>query len=62
MTGSSRWVLVVSASTASPPPMASDPVSPMKIRAGAAFHHRNPTMPPIMAALTTARSRAWDTS
>ena len=42
-----------------PAPMASEPVSPMKIRAGGAFHHRNPVQPPSMAAATTARSRAW---
>ena len=37
-------------------PIASDPVSPMKIWAGAAFHHRKPMMPPTIAAATTARS------
>ena len=42
-----------------PAPMASAPVSPMKMRAGAAFHHRNPAHAPTMAAAMTARSRAW---
>ena len=28
------------------PPRASEPVSPMKILAGAAFHHRNPMQAP----------------
>ena len=37
--------------------MASEPVSPMKMRAGAAFHHRNPAHAPSMAAATTAVSR-----
>ena len=37
--------------------MASEPVSPMKIRAGAAFHHRKPVHAPSMAAATMARSR-----
>ena len=34
--------------------MASAPVSPMKIRAGAAFHQRNPASAPIMPAATIA--------
>ena len=34
---------------ARPEPMASDPVSPMKIRAGAAFHHRKPRHAPASA-------------
>ncbi|SKU12428.1 Uncharacterised protein [Mycobacteroides abscessus subsp. abscessus] len=38
------------------PPRASDPVSPMKILAGAAFHHRNPMHAPAVAAAMTARS------
>ena len=37
--------------------MASEPVSPMKIWAGAAFHQRNPAQAPSMAAATTAVSR-----
>ena len=42
--------------------MASDPVSPMKIRAGAAFHHRNPAHAPTIAAAMTARSSPWVSS
>ena len=42
MIGSSSTVLVLRASAARAAPMASEPVSPMKICAGAAFHHRNP--------------------
>ncbi len=38
------------------PPRASEPVSPMKIRAGEAFHHRNPNSAPVIAAATIARS------
>ena len=38
------------------PPSASDPVSPMKILAGAAFHHRNPIQAPAVAAAISARS------
>ena len=50
------------ASPASAPPSASDPVSPMKIFAGAAFHHRNPKQAPRTAAATTARSSGSRTS
>ena len=57
MIGSSSTVLVLRARPARPPPMASEPVSPMKIRAGAAFHHRKPAQAPSMAAATTAVSR-----
>ncbi len=39
---------------ASAPPRASEPVSPMKIFAGLAFHHRNPKHAPVIAAATTA--------
>ena len=53
---SSSWVLVHTASPASTPPRASDPVSPMKMRAGGAFHHRNPKQAASTAAATTARS------
>ena len=42
MIGSSSWVFVVRARPARPAPIASEPVSPMKICAGAAFHQRNP--------------------
>ena len=38
--------------------MASDPVSPMMILAGAAFHHRNPMQAPASATATSARSIA----
>ncbi len=41
-----------------PTPMASEPVSPMKIRAGAAFHHRKPRQAPASAMEARARSRA----
>lgn len=44
------------ASPASAPPRASEPVSPMKILAGEAFHHRKPKHEPIRAAATMARS------
>ena len=37
--------------------MPSDPVSPMKIRAGAALNQRNPAQAPIRAAAMTASSR-----
>ena len=43
-----------SASPAIAPPIASEPVSPMMIRAGAAFHHRNPAHAPTIAAATIA--------
>ena len=38
--------------------MASDPVSPMMILAGAAFHHRKPMQAPASATATSARSMA----
>ena len=56
MSSRRRWVLVVSASSASAAPIASAPTSPMKICAGAAFHHKNPTLAPANAAASTARS------
>ena len=37
------------------------PVSPMKILAGAAFHHRNPATAPIAPAATIATSSAGPT-
>ena len=40
------------------PPSASAPVSPMKVRAGAAFHHRNPATAPTAPPATMAVSRA----
>ena len=57
MMGNRSAVLVDSASAARPAPMANEPVSPMKIFAGAAFHHRKPAQAPSMAAATTAVSR-----
>ena len=56
MMTSSRRVFVTSASAPNSPPSASAPVSPMKMRAGAAFHHRNPVAAPIIAAATIAAS------
>ena len=43
-------------------PRDSDPVSPMMMLAGEAFHHRNPKQAPAMAQATTARSSASRTS
>src|SRR5438132_8711037 len=59
--GSKRWVFVVRASAARPAPMAWDPVSPMKMRAGAAFHHRKPAAAADMEMATSDRSRAGPT-
>ncbi len=61
MTASRSEMLFMRARPARPAPMARDPVSPMKIWAGDAFHHRKPTHAPVMHAATTARSRAWGT-
>ena len=47
---------LVTDSPAMMPPRASEPVSPMKILAGAAFHHRNPMQAPAVAAAISARS------
>ena len=47
---------------ASPPPSAREPVSPMKILAGEAFHHRKPKQAPVMAEASTARSSGSRTS
>ncbi len=44
------------------PPRASEPVSPMKIFAGDAFHQRKPKQAPIPAAATIARSWGSRTS
>ena len=55
-------MLGVIASAPNIPPSASEPVSPMKIRAGAAFHHRNPVTAPIIAAATIAVSSAVSAS
>ena len=49
-------VRVTIARPAIAPPSASDPVSPMKICAGDAFHHRKPKHAPTIAAANTATS------
>ena len=59
---SSSSVRVRIAKPASAPPSASEPVSPMKIAAGEAFHHRKPKQAPVIAAATTARSSGSRTS
>ena len=56
ISGSRRWVLSVRARKASAAPTPSAPTSPMKIRAGAAFHHRKPRQPPAKPAASTPRS------
>ncbi len=59
---SSNSVLVMMARPASAPPRASEPVSPIQILAGGAFHHRKPKQAPITDAATTAASsgsRTW---
>ena len=61
MTTSSRSRFISRHRAASPDPMASEPVSPMKILAGAAFHHRNPRQAPARATAARARSRASGT-
>ena len=62
MISSSSSVRVRIASPASAPPSASEPVSPMKMAAGEAFHHRKPKQAPVIAAATTARSSGSRTS
>ncbi|SKY36357.1 Uncharacterised protein [Mycobacteroides abscessus subsp. abscessus] len=62
MTTASSSVRVVIDSPASRPPRANEPVSPMKILAGAAFHQRNPRHAPPPATAISARSkgsRTW---
>ena len=61
-TMSSSSVRVRIARPASAAPRASEPVSPMKICAGAAFHHRKPKQAPVIAAAMTARSSGSRTS
>ena len=61
-TTSRSCVLVTIASAPISPPSASAPVSPMKIRAGAAFHHRNPAAAPTAPPATIAVSSAAFTS
>ena len=56
--GSSRSRLSSRQSAASPDPMASEPVSPIMILAGAAFHHRKPRQAPASATEASARSIA----
>ena len=56
MIGNSSSVFVVIASSANAEPMAKLPTSPMKMRAGAAFHQRNPAHAPAKATASTARS------
>ena len=53
---SSSWVRVQMARPTRTPPSASDPVSPLNLVDGGAFHHRKPKHAPITAAATTARS------
>jgi hypothetical protein len=55
---SSSCVSVTIARAPIVPPSASAPVSPMKMRAGAAFHHRNPAAAPAAPAATMAVSSA----
>ena len=54
---SSNSVLVMIAKPASAPPIAIEPVSPMKTSAGKALYQRNPTRAPISAAPMIDRSR-----
>src|SRR6202021_1170759 len=51
ITASTTSCLTATAVAPSRPPSASDPVSPMKICAGGALNHRNPTPAPINAPL-----------
>ena len=59
---SSSSVRVIIDNPASAAPMAIEPVSPMKILAGLAFHHRKPKQAPANATATTARSCGSRTS
>ncbi len=61
MTGRRSCRFICRHSAARPDPMASEPVSPMKIRAGAAFHHRKPRQAPASATEASAMSSADDT-
>ena len=54
-------IFVANAKHAKAVPIASDPVSPINILAGAAFHHK-PTHAPSIETATTARSNAWSRS
>ena len=57
MRGSNICVFVATAKSPRAAPIPSAPTSPMKILAGAAFHHRNPPHAPAIAAENTAKSR-----
>ena len=59
---SSSSVRVRIARPASALPSDSEPVSPMKMAAGEAFHHRKPKQAPVIAAAITARSSGSRTS
>ncbi len=56
MTGRSSSVLVSTAAAARTPPIASDPVSPIKMSAGWELYQRNPTMAPTIAPQMSATS------
>ena len=58
ISGSSASVFVITANPASAPPIAIEPVSPMKTSAGKALYQRNPIAPPISAPPRIARSRS----
>ena len=60
--GKSSCVFVARERVANPVPIAKDPVSPIKICAGAEFHHKKPKQAPAIAAETTAKSKACGTS
>ena len=51
-------MFVATATAASRPPSASEPVSPMKMRAGGALCHRKPAAAAVTAAVRTATSSA----
>ena len=59
---SSSSVRVRIANPARAAPRAREPVSPMKIAAGEAFHHRKPKQAPVIAAAMIARSSGSRTS
>ena len=61
-TASRNSVRVRIARPASVPPSESEPVSPMKILAGDAFHHKKPKQAPVSAAAIAARSSGSRTS
>ena len=55
---SSSSVFVITANAPIAPPIAIEPVSPMKTSAGKALYQRKPIAPPVSAAPRIARSRA----